>query len=235
MSLVPLQKITCLVILSYIIVGCSGSDKSYSKTTTYLGKTQVVSGLVYGYAPNALQDIETDAAVTNKYLSKASGQFALANIVASQPGNGILFSARLSDNSHLHSVWYGASITIANIIVTIDQADALDPVSVAVSPDSSQARININPVTDLGYWFWRYDNLQSPYSDYVNMVFRFLMNNYGIPEQNALKDYPSPELLHFLDTIKIIVSDNAAGFMLVTKATGQTICTVDFAPFLVCR
>jgi len=231
-----LRKLACLIIIHSILAGCSDSvtTDEATTTTTLLGRKQVVSGAVYGYAPNRLVSVSSVSAP--KYLFNSTGQFAFENFSTAKPNTGYVFVATLSDNSNMYAYWQGRESAFADIAVTVDRTNTDNSASLTVSPFDPAATVNINPVTNLAYSLWQND-LQSPYSDHLGNVFLFLsarFPDYGLRQQNAVKDIPSPELLHLLSDVSITVSTSGTQFSLFSRIYGQTICTGNIATFPVC-
>lgn len=239
MTRATLRK-TGLLLLIFIITGCAGGDSSsdYKSTTTVKDLPQVVAGLVYGNTGKQLSSITgEEASPLPIYTSIESGQYAIIDYPLRFIARENIFSATFSDGSSLYSVWSGVPTPLVDVTVTYNQQGTLNPSFVNVSPDNFAARANINPITDLAYWYWLYDNKQSPYgyNFYLTSVFLFFNRKYSIPWQNAVHDYPSPELLRLFTEIKIQMSTDATGFSLISNSTGNTICTATFAQFPICH
>ena len=236
MTFLSLRK-TSLLILFFIIAGCSGDSTSETTTTiTSPSNEQVVNGLVYGYTAKTLLGITGgQASPTRAYTSLESGQYAIINYPVALAVENIFF-ASFTDNSRLYSVWSGVPTATADITATFHEqtVGSIYPAYVNVSPDMFAARANINPITDLAYWYWIYDNRQSPYYYYQTSVFLFFKNKYSLPEQDAVHDYPSQELLQMFSEVQIKLFADASGFSLISNSTGKTICTATFAQFPVC-
>jgi hypothetical protein len=233
----PALRKTGLILLLIITAGCSGDSMSDSSITiTSFSKEKVVNGLVYGYTAKTLSGITgAQASPPRAYTSIESGQYAITNYPDNYVSESI-FYASFNDDSRLYSVWSGVPTPLADVEVTFNEpsTESINPASVTVSPDNFAARANINPITDLAYWYWLYEKKKSPYYYYLTSVFLFFKGRYFIPEQNAVHDYPSPELLNMLGAVQIKIADNAAGFSLVSNSTGKTICTATFAQFPIC-
>jgi len=231
-----LPRLICFIVLLTVLAGCSESITTDDATTTtkFLGTKQVVSGTVYGYAGKSLSDVSSGSSPS--YLMRATGQFAFVNFSTAKPNNGHVFVATFSDDSQLRAFWAGRESAFADIAVTVDRVEADSSTSLAVSPYDPAATVNINPVTNLAYWLWQ-SNIQSPYSDHLGNVFLFLSGlfpDYGLRQQNAVKDIPSPELLRLLGAVSITVSADGTRFSLIDRASGQTICSGGLATFPVC-
>lgn len=237
MTLATLKTTCLLLLLLFTITGCSGggSSSDYTSETTVKDEKQVVAGLVYGNTGKELSQITGEgSSALQIYTSIESGQYAITNypvIIAREN----IFSATFTDGSSLYSVWSGVPTPVADVTVTYNQQGTLNPSFVNVSPDNFAARANINPITDLAYWYWLYDKQQSPYYYYQTSVFLFFMKRYNIPEQDAVHDYPSPELLSMFKEIQIKLSANKSEFSLINNSTGNTICTATFAQFPICN
>ena len=183
MTFSTLQK-TCLFLLLILIAGCSGSGgtstttSDYTSVTTYKDEKQVVAGLVYGYTGKTLSAVTGEKASVSQ-ISKESGQYAISNYPASEAAEN-LFYASFTDGSRLYSVWSGKPTPAADVMVTFDKEGLVFPSNVNISPDNFEARANINPITDLAYWYWLYDNKQSPYGYYyyLTSVFQFFQGMY---------------------------------------------------------
>lgn len=227
---------TCSFLLFILLAGCSGdtTTSDYNRETTFKSEKQVVAGLVYGHTGKTLSAVSGEKASANQ-LSIESGQYAIANYPAEPAVKEDIFSASFTDGSLLYSVWSGVPTPSADITVTFDEEGLFDPSNVNVSPDNFDARANINPITDLAYRYWLYDGKQSSYYYYLASVFLFFKGRYFIPEQNAVHDYPSPEILRMFAEIQVKISVDATGFSLISNATGQTICTATFAQFPICN
>lgn len=227
---------TALLLLYIITTGCSGDATSnYTRETTFKSEEQVVAGLVYGYTGKNLLAVTGEKAVARQlFTSPESGQYALDSYSA-EPAKEHIFHASFSDGSSLHSVWSGVPTATADVTVTFEQLGRVNPSNVNVSPDNFEARANINPITDIAYWYWLYEGQQSPYYYYLTSVFLFFKARYYIPEQNAVHDYPSPELLRLFAEIRIEPSENTPGFSIISNATGNTLCTATFAQFPICN
>jgi hypothetical protein len=226
------------MLLLIFTAGCSGASTSDSTTTTTsFSKEQVVNGLVYGYTAKTLSEITGDqASPPQRYTSIYSGQYAITNYPVDYVKESI-FYASFTDNSRLYSVWSGTPTATAAVTVTFHEqaAGSASPANVTVNPDNFAARANINPITDLAYWYWLYENKQSPYYYYMTSVFLFFKGRYFLPEQNAVHDYPSPELLQMFNEIQIKLSADTSGFSLINNSTGKIICTATFAQFPICN
>jgi hypothetical protein len=244
MRFIHVLSIFCLTFIALLQPGCSGSDfpgpNSSTVKTTYFDKKQVVSGTVYGDASKKIVEVsDVPTRSSPAYFYSSSNRFVFVNYSSEKPNKGHEFRATLSDGSSLFSVWTGTESAVADVTVTEDRASSDIKYSLAVSPEEPAATVNINPVTNLAYWLWQFDNNKIlPFSDYLDKVFPFLMSQfpgYNLLPQNAVTDNPSPELLHLLDDISIKVSDDKSGFTLIRKATGQAVCTGLFATFPVCQ
>jgi hypothetical protein len=233
---------TGLGLLLITLTGCSGDSTStsdYTRETTYKSEKQVVNGLVYGYTGKTLSGI---SGAPRLYTSFESGQYAIPGYSKEPTVNESVLYASFTDGSGLYSVWSGLPAATADVTVTFDQEGLVSPSNVNVRPDNFESRANINPITDLAYWYWLYDNKQSPYGYYyyLTSVFQFFQGMYYIPEQNAVHDYPSPEMLQMFNEIQVKLSTDATetnyvtGFSLINNATGNTICTSTFAQFPIC-
>lgn len=238
MTFSTLRKI-CLPFLLVFVVNCSGETTSdYNRTITFQSKNQVVQGLVYGYGGKSITGVTgSTASPPLEYTALHSGQFAIINYPLAGADKDTVFYASFNDNSRLHSVWSGVPTPAAHVTVVFENDDpyAVVPAHVTVSPDKFEARANINPLTDLAYWYWQYDNRKSPYSYYLTSVFWFFNGMYFIPEQNLVHDYPSPQLTQLLDSIQIKIAPGATGFSLISNATGKTVCEATFAQFPICN
>jgi hypothetical protein len=236
MKFSPLNKICTVILLLSAAAGCSGAPASnYEKKVTFLAKSQVVSGLIYGYGNRTVTTATAESSLTTfpTYMSIASGQYAMTNYPVEGFNNEVVFYATFSDNSRLYSVWSGTPTPTADVTLTYNDQEVATQAT--VNPDFFNARANINPVTDLAFWFWLHDNRRSPYSDYLTRVFQFFQDLYFIPAQNAVHDYPGPELVNLLKTIQIKTAADISGFTLVNSATGKTICTATFNQFPACQ
>jgi len=237
MTFLSLRK-TGLPILFMIIAGCSGDSTSETTTTiTSPSNERVVNGLVYGYTTKTLSGITGgQASPSRAFTSLDSGQYAINNYPAEHTTENI-FYASFTDNSKLYSVWSGTPTATADIMATFHEqtVGSIYPANVNVNPDLFEARANINPITDLAYWYWLYDNRQSPYFYYQTSVFLFFKRKYSLPEQDAVHDYPSQELLQLFQEVQIKLFTDATGFSLISNTTGRTICTATFAQFPICN
>lgn len=238
MTFSALQKISCLIIIA-LTIGCSGESTSeYKNTTTFNSKNQVVAGLVYGYGHRTIYSVTAISGqntLSPANMAPASGQFAITGYPSGYSAEGDLFYADFTDGTRLYSVWNGTPTPTADVTETYNQLNAPKPVHVTVSPDNFDARANINPITDLAYWYWQYDNKKHPYSDYLTSVFLFFRNYYSIPEQNAVHDYPSLKLSRLFNEIQIELLNNPPGFVLIDKSTDKEICTATFINFPICN
>jgi len=241
MRFIHALSICCLTFIVLLQPGCSGSDfpgpNTSSIKTLYFGKKQVVSGTVRGNASKEIVEVSSDLPMcpVESFFYSSSNKFVLVGCSLEKPNIG--FSATLSDGSSLFSVWNGTASAVADVTVSEDISSSSAKYSLAVSPEDPAATININPVTNLAYWLWK-SNIKHPFDDYLGNVFLFLVSQfpaYNLPTQNAVTDNPSPELLHLLDDISIMVSDDKSGFTLTRKATGQTVCTGSFVTFPACQ
>ncbi|NVN98159.1 MAG: hypothetical protein HXX17_02470 [Geobacteraceae bacterium] len=199
-------------------------------------KSNVVTGLLYGYGartPISITGEGQPSVSPTDYFSLITGRYAIADYKTYPPPNEHIFTASFSDNTRLYSVWSGIPTASADIETIFDQLGISSPSSLTVAPDIFNARANINPLTDLAYWYWLHENKQSPYYYYQTGVFLFFRQMYSLPEQDIVHDYPSPELKQLLDKIEIKTS--ASGFALIERASGITICQSTFALFPVCQ
>jgi len=219
------------------MAGCSGESTSdYTNTTNVRERENVVAGLVYGYTGKTLSMVTGEkSSLLQIFTSIDSGQYAITNYSSETVVKETIFYASFTDKSHLYSVWSGVPTPLADVTITFNQLGTINPSHVAVSPDNFAARANINPITDLAYWYWLYDNQQSPYYYYLTSVFLFFKDRYFLPEQDAVHDYPSPELLQLFNGIQVKLTADASGFSLISNATGKTLCTATFAQFPICN
>jgi hypothetical protein len=241
MNFSTLRK-TAFFIAFTLTAGCSGeSTSSYEAKTTFLSKNQIVAGLAAGYGDRTIAAVIANtglASLLPTYFATNSGQYAFTDYPPDRSPGGDIFYAVFTDGTRLYSVWSGKATPAANVTEISTQLNSDTPTNVTVSPDNFNARANINPITDLAYRYWLYEGQKSPYSDYLTKAFLFLQNEFdefSIPDQNAVHDYPSPALLHLFKEVQIKVATDAAGFSLVNSATGKTRCTGTFALFPVCN
>jgi hypothetical protein len=231
------HSICCLVFIMLLQAGCTGApDDSTVKITRHETNKQVVSGTVSGNASQLLELSDVTTGSKPAYFYNSINKFVFVNYSSEKPNNGHEISATLSDGSRMFSFWKGTETAVADVIVTEDTSFSGTTYSLSVSPQEPVATVNINPVSNLAYWLWKH-NIDHPFSDQLDNVFLFLTSKfpeYNLPVQNAVRDNPSPELLHLLDDISITVSDNNSRFTLTRKATAQTVCTGSITTFPAC-